>query len=46
MNVKVRINWTTDENNLLKKIVLREIEQGFTRISGFEEASTLLGRSK
>ena len=47
MNEKVRKDsWTTNEDNLLKKIVLTKIEQGLTQISGFEEASTLLGRSK
>lgn len=47
MNEKARKDsWTTDEDNLLKKIVLTKIEQGLTQISGFEEASTLLGRSK
>lgn len=39
-------SWTGEEDNLLKKIVLTKIEQGLTQISGFEEASTLLGRSK
>ena len=47
MNEKVRKDsWTADEDNLLKKIVLTKIEQGLTQISGFEEASALLGRSK
>lgn len=47
MNEKARKDsWSTDEENLLKKIVLTKIEQGLTQISGFEEASTLLGRSK
>ena len=47
MNEKIRKDsWTVDEDNLLKKIVLTKIEQGLTQISGFEEASTLLGRSK
>lgn len=47
MNEKARKDsWTTDEDNLLKKIVLTKIEQGLTQISGFEEACNLLGRSK
>lgn len=47
MNVKVRKDsWTVEEDNLLKEIVLKKIEQGHTQISGFEEASILLGRSK
>ena len=47
MNEKARKDsWSTDEENLLKKIVLTKIEQGLTQISGFEEACTLLGRSK
>lgn len=47
MNIKVRKDsWTTDEDNLLKEIVLKKTEQGLTQISGFEEASILLGRSK
>ncbi|WP_056827394.1 hypothetical protein [Psychrobacillus sp. FJAT-21963] len=47
MNVKIRKDsWTVEEDNLLKEIVLKKIEQGHTQISGFEEASILLGRSK
>lgn len=47
MNEKIRKDsWTAEEDNLLKKIVLTKIEQGLTQISGFEEASTLLGRTK
>ncbi|MFB5089460.1 hypothetical protein PGC35_20130 [Psychrobacillus sp. PGGUH221] len=47
MNVKIRKDsWTADEDNILKKIVLEKIEKGLTQISGFEEASILLGRSK
>lgn len=47
MNERIRKDsWTVEEDNLLKKIVLTKIEQGLTQISGFEEASTLLGRSK
>ncbi|MEI4771165.1 transcriptional regulator [Psychrobacillus sp. FJAT-51614] len=47
MTVKIRKDsWTAEEDNLLKEIVLKKIEQGHTQISGFEEASILLGRSK
>ncbi|MEK3981659.1 hypothetical protein MKY37_21890 [Psychrobacillus sp. FSL K6-2836] len=47
MNEKTRKDsWTVEEDNLLKKIILTKIEQGLTQISGFEEASTLLGRTK
>ena len=47
MNVKIRKDsWTAEEDNLLKEIVLKKIEQGHTQISGFQEASVLLGRSK
>lgn len=47
MNVRIRRDsWTTDEENLLKEIVLKKIEQGLTQISGFKEASILLGRTK
>lgn len=47
MNEKPRKDsWTVEEDDLLKKIVLDKIENGLTQISGFEEASTLLGRSK
>lgn len=47
MNVKVRKDsWSAEEDNLLKELVLKKIEQGHTQISGFEEASILLGRSK
>lgn len=47
MNVKIRKDsWTVEEDNLLKELVLKKIEQGLTQISGFEEASMLLGRSK
>jgi len=47
MNERIRKDsWTVEEDNLLKKIVLTKIEQGLTQISGFEEASTLLGRTK
>ncbi|WP_391120781.1 transcriptional regulator [Psychrobacillus sp. L3] len=47
MNVKIRKDsWSVEEDNLLKELVLKKIEQGHTQISGFEEASILLGRSK
>ena len=47
MNVKMRKDsWTEAEDNLLKELVLKKIEQGHTQISGFQEASILLGRSK
>ncbi|MFJ7828431.1 transcriptional regulator [Psychrobacillus sp. NPDC096623] len=47
MNEKIRKDsWTAEEDNLLKKIVLEKIEKGLTQISGFEEASILLGRTK
>ncbi|MEK4487964.1 hypothetical protein MHH81_20870 [Psychrobacillus sp. FSL H8-0484] len=47
MKVKIRKDsWSADEDNLLKDIILKKIEQGYTQISGFEEASILLGRSK
>lgn len=47
MSEKIRKDsWTVEEDNFLKKIVLTKIEQGLTQISGFEEASILLGRSK
>ncbi|TQR17829.1 transcriptional regulator [Psychrobacillus vulpis] len=47
MNVKIRKDsWTSEEDNLLKELVLKKIEQGHTQISGFQEASILLGRSK
>lgn len=47
VNVKLRKDsWTLEEDNLLKEIVLKKIEQGHTQISGFQEASVLLGRSK
>lgn len=47
MNVKVRKDsWTTDEDNLLIEIILKKNKQGLTQISGFKEASILLGRSK
>lgn len=47
MTEKIRKDsWTVDEDNLLKEIVLTKIEQGLTQISGFEEASTLLVRTK
>ncbi len=47
MNVKLRKDsWTEEEDNLLKELVLKKIEQGHTQISGFQEASILLGRSK
>ncbi|WP_342600552.1 hypothetical protein MHB48_05590 [Psychrobacillus sp. FSL H8-0483] len=47
MNVKMRKDsWTIEEDNLLKELVLKKIEQGHTQISGFQEASILLGRSK
>lgn len=47
MKVKIRKDsWTAEEDNILKEIVLKKIEQGLTQISGFEEASTVLGRSK
>lgn len=39
-------SWTIEEDNLLKELVLKKIEQGHTQISGFQEASILLGRSK
>lgn len=47
MSVKARKDsWTTEEDNLLKDIILKRTEQGLTQISGFQEASVLLGRSK
>ncbi|MEK3977356.1 transcriptional regulator [Psychrobacillus sp. FSL K6-2684] len=47
MSVKLRKDsWTLEDDNLLKEIILNKIEQGQTQISGFEEASILLGRSK
>ena len=47
MNVKLRKDsWTEEEDNLLKEIILNKINQGHTQISGFQEASVLLGRSK
>lgn len=47
MNVKLRKDsWTEEEDNLLKEIILNKINQGHTQISGFQEASILLGRSK
>lgn len=47
MNVKIRKDsWSVEEDDLLKKIVLEKIEKGLTQISGFEEASTMLGRTK
>ncbi len=39
-------SWTPEDDKLLKEIVLKKIETGHTQISGFEEASILLGRSK
>ena len=39
-------SWTEEEDNLLKELVLKKIEEGHTQISGFQEASVLLGRSK
>jgi len=47
MNVKLRKDsWTQEEDSLLKEIILNKINQGHTQISGFQEASVLLGRSK
>lgn len=47
MHVKIRKDsWTTEEDNLLKELVLKKIEEGHTQLSGFHEASILLGRSK
>lgn len=47
MNVKLRKDsWTEEEDNLLKEIILNKINEGHTQISGFQEASVLLGRSK
>lgn len=47
MTFKIRKDgWKTEEDNLLKEIILKKIEQGQTQMSGFEEASQLLGRSK
>ncbi len=47
MTVKLRKDsWTEEEDNLLKELVLKKIEEGHTQISGFQEASVLLGRSK
>ena len=47
VTVKLRKDsWTEDEDNLLKELVLKKIEEGHTQISGFQEASVLLGRSK
>lgn len=47
MNVKIRKDsWTADEDKLLLEIIVQKIEQGLTQISGFEEASKMLGRSK
>lgn len=39
-------SWTAEDDRLLKEIVLRKVEEGNTQISGFEEASSVLGRSK
>ena len=39
-------SWTEEEDNLLKEIILNKINEGHTQISGFQEASILLGRSK
>lgn len=47
MNVKIRKDsWSAEEDTLLKELVLKKMEQGLTQISGFQEASILLGRSK
>ncbi|WP_277585743.1 transcriptional regulator [Psychrobacillus antarcticus] len=47
MNEKLRKDsWTEEEDNLLKEIILNKINGGHTQISGFQEASVLLGRSK
>lgn len=47
MNVKIRKDsWTVEQDNVLKEVVLKKIEQGLSQISGFEEASILLGRTK
>ncbi|WP_313891386.1 transcriptional regulator [Psychrobacillus sp.] len=47
MHVKIRKDsWTTEEDNLLKELVLKKMEEGHTQLSGFHEASILLGRSK
>ena len=39
-------SWSSEEDNLLKELVLKKIEQGHTQLSAFQEASVLLGRSK
>ena len=47
MNIKLRKDsWTANEDKLLKEIVINKMNQGKTQVSGFEEAGTLLGRSK
>ncbi|MEK5149095.1 transcriptional regulator [Psychrobacillus sp. FSL K6-4615] len=47
MNVKIRKDsWTAEDDNLLYELVFKKIERGETQISGFEEASILLGRTK
>lgn len=47
MGVKIRKDsWTADDDNLLKEIVIKNMEQGKTQIVGFEEAGVLLGRTK
>lgn len=47
MTAKLRKDsWTAEDDNLLKDIVIKNIEQGITQRAGFEEASALLGRSK
>ena len=47
LTVKIRKDsWSSEEDNLLKELVLKNIEQGHTQLSAFQEASVLLGRSK
>lgn len=47
MNAKMRKDsWSADQDKLLQEIIVQRIEQGLTQISGFEEASKQLGRSK
>lgn len=47
LTVKIRKDsWTSEEDNLLKELVLKKIDQGNTQLSAFQEASLQLGRSK
>lgn len=47
MSVKLRKDsWTAEEDKLLHEIIVHKIVEGYTQISGFEEASKQLGRSK